>query len=218
MPPPSIRRTATMSGYDEAQERGLDPDVLKRAWRFAAAYRGRLFLSLLTLAAASGIAILPPLVFRHLIDDAIPQQDFGMVNWLFLAAVVLAATSTALGLLNRWFSARIGEGLIYDLRVALYAHTQRMPIGFFTRTQTGSLLSRLNNDVVGAQATITTAATVASDLLTLTATLAAMLALSWKVTLIALSVIPFFVILDRKVGRRFLGDAVAPTGCPTTRA
>ena len=160
------------------------------------------YLGTIVLAAFAGT--LPPLVFKALIDNALPpdNSDPGLVNLLFVAAVALAVVITALNLVNRWLGSRIGEGLIYDLRVALFDHVQRMPIGFFTRTQTGSLMSRLSNDVLGAQQTVGATASVASDLFTLVFTLAAMLALSWKVTLLSLLVIPIFVLLDRRLANR----------------
>ena len=139
-----------------------------------------------------------------MIDNALPpgHRDPGLVNWLFVIAVVVAVVITGLNLVNRWLGSAIGEGLIYDLRVSLYDHVQRMPIAFFTRTQTGSLMSRLSNDVLGAQQTVGTAASATSDLFTLVFTLFAMLTLSWKVTLLALVVIPGFVLLDRRLAHR----------------
>lgn len=193
---------ARMPGAADEIEKGLDTAALRRAWKFAGPYHLPLVLNLVTLAVATAIAATPPLIFRKLIDTAIPHHNYGLVNWLFIAAIAIAFANTGLGLLNRWFSSWIGEGLIFDLRVALYEHIQRMPIGFFTRTQTGSVLSRIGNDVVGAQSTITTASTVASDLLTLGVTLTAMLALSWQVTVLALIVVPFFILLDRRLGKR----------------
>lgn len=178
--------------------------MLARTLRFARPYARPLIFSVLCILGASLIAILPPLVFKHLIDEAIPNGDLGLVNWLFLAAVGLAIASTVLTVTNRYLSATIGEGLIYDLRVKLYDHVQRMPVAFFTRTRTGSLLSRLNNDVVGAQATVTTSTNLISDVLTLGTTLAAMIALSPQVTLLAFAVVPLFVLLDRYVGRRLV--------------
>ena len=205
----------------------LDPEELKnakvnratlwRAWGFARAYRGRLIAYLGTIALAALVGTLPPLIFKALIDDALPpgHRDPGLVNWLFVVAVVVAVVITGLNLVNRWLGSTIGEGLIYDLRVALYDHVQRMPIAFFTRTQTGSLMSRLSNDVLGAQQTVGTAASVTSDLFTLVFTLAVMLALSWKVTLLSLVVIPGFVLLDR-APRPPPGRAVpAPHGAST---
>jgi ATP-binding cassette subfamily B protein len=189
--------------YDERQDDEVfSLAALRRAWQFARPYRKLIALNLLSLAAATGFAVLPPLVFKYLIDDAIPDKSFGMVNVLFAAAIALALINTGFGLLNRWFGAIIGESLIFDLRCQLYSHVQRMPLAFFTRTQTGSLMSRLNSDVVGAQATVTTAGSVISDVLTLAVTLTAMIALSWEVTLLALLVVPIFILLDRFVGRR----------------
>ena len=184
-------------------ERGIDRATLRRAVRFARPYRGLIILHLAGLAATSLAAVLPPLVLKALVDRAdAGTLDTGVINWLVAAAVSVALVTTGLGLLNRWLGSRIGEGLIYDLRVALFEHVQRMPVAFFTHTQTGSLLSRLSNDVLGAQQVVGTLATVTSDIFTLITTLTAMLILSWKVTLLALLVIPGFVVLDRRMARR----------------
>jgi ATP-binding cassette, subfamily B, bacterial len=182
----------------------MDGATLRRAWGFGRAYRGRLIAYLGTIILAALAGTLPPLIFKALIDDALSpgHRDPGLVNWLFVAAVAVAVVITGLNLVNRWLGSAIGEGLIYDLRVALYDHVQRMPIAFFTRTQTGSLMSRLSNDVLGAQQTVGTTASVTSDLFTLIFTLGAMLALSWKVTLLSLLVIPGFLLLDRRMARR----------------
>ncbi|HVF76094.1 MAG TPA: ABC transporter ATP-binding protein [Acidimicrobiales bacterium] len=180
----------------------LDRAVVRRAWAFVRPYRAMLFVYLGVIVLASVLGVVPPLIFKHLIDHAIPERDMGLVNLLAFAAVGLAVVTTGLSLLNRWFGARIGEGVIYDLRVALYHHVQSMPIAFFTRTQTGALLSRLSNDVVGAQQTVGTVATVTSNVLQLVTTLAAMVVLSWQITGLALMVLPAFVVLDRRLGRR----------------
>ena len=184
-------------------ERGVDRMTLRRAFRFARPYRVLLGLQLAGLAAAALVAVLPPLVLKSLVDHAEARTlNAGTLNVLVAAAVGVALATTALGLLNRWLGSRIGEGLIYDLRVALYEHVQRMPIAFFTHTQTGSLLSRLSNDVLGAQQVVGTLTKVTSDVFTLVSTLTAMLILSWRVTLLALLVIPGFVVLDRRMARR----------------
>jgi len=146
--------------------------------------------------------VLPPLVFKRLIDHALPSRNDREVTLLFLAAVALALIQTGLNLVGRWFGAFIGEGIIYDLRSKLYAHVQRMPMAFFTRVQTGSLLSRLSNDVLGAQQTVGTLTSVVSDLFGLAMTLAVMVVLSWQVTLATLLVVPVFLVLDRRLGRR----------------
>jgi ATP-binding cassette subfamily B protein len=160
---------------------------------------------LLTMVVTSLVAIGPPLVFKRLIDRAIPRGDLRLVNLLVIAAVALALSETALRLVNRYFSARIGEGLIYDLRTALYDHVQRMPIAFFTRTQTGQLLSRMNNDVVGAQGTVSTLTTVTNDIFLLAATVSTMVFLSWKVTLFALLIVPGILAVDRTLSPKMVG-------------
>ena len=188
----------------EVKDAKIDLATLRRAWGFARAYRGQLIAHLGTIVLAALVGTLPPLVFKVLIDNALPpgHRDPGLVNWLVAAAVALAVAITGLNLVNRWLGSRIGEGLIYDLRVTLYNHVQRMPIAFFTRAQTGSLMSRLSSDVLGAQQTVGTAASATSDVFTLAFTLTAMLALSWKATLLSLVVIPGFVLLDRRLARR----------------
>ena len=184
-------------------ERGIDRATLRRAWAFARPYRGLLALQLAGLAGTAVMGILPPLVLKALVDRAVAHRlSTGGVDLLVLAAVAIALAMTGLGLLNRWLGSRIGEGLIYDLRVALFRHVQRMPVAFFTYTQTGSLLSRLSNDVLGAQQAVGTLSTVTSDLFTLATTLTAMLLLSWKVTLLALVVVPVFIVLDRRMAKR----------------
>jgi len=184
-------------------ERGIDRATLRRAWAFARPYRGLLALQLSGLAATAVIGILPALVLKALIDRAVAHHlSNAGVNVLVGLAVGIALTMTGLGLLNRWLGSRIGEGLIYDLRVALFDHVQRMPVAFFTYTQTGSLLSRMGNDVLDAQQAVGTLSTVVSDVFTLATTLTAMLLLSWQATGLALLVVPGFVALDRKMAKR----------------
>jgi ATP-binding cassette subfamily B protein len=189
---------------EEIRNAKVSRATLARAWGFARPYRWLLAAYLGTIALAALVGTLPPLIFKALIDGALPPApaEPGLVDRLFVAAVVVAVAITSLNLVNRWLGSRIGEGLIFDLRVALYDHVQRMPIAFFTRTQTGALMSRLSNDVLGAHQTVGTTASVASDLLTLAFTLGVMLTLSWKVTLLSLLVIPGFVVLDRRMARR----------------
>jgi ATP-binding cassette subfamily B protein len=194
-------------------EHGVDRATLRRAVRFARPYRWLLVLHLAGLAATSLALVLPPLVLKALVDRAdAGTLDTGIINWLVAAAVSVALVATGLGLLNRWLASRIGEGLIYDLRVALFEHVQRMPVAFFTHTQTGSLLSRLSNDVLGAQQVVGTLASVTSDIFTLVTTLTAMLILSWRVTLLALLVIPGFVVLDRRMAKRLAALSRARMG------
>jgi len=172
-----------------------------RVIAFAGPYRSSIVGFLLTIVAATFLGLLPPLLIREVFDDAIVNGDSGYVNVLFLFMVAAALGEASLGLVERWLSSRIGEGLIYDLRVRLFDHVQRMPLAFFTRTQTGTLISRLNNDVIGAQRAFTgTLGTVVGNVITLGGTLIAMLLLEWKLTLLAIVILPFFVIPARRVG------------------
>lgn len=183
--------------------RRLERSLLRRVWTFAGPYRLSIagFLSAILLAAV--LALVPPFVFRAIIDDAIPDADRSLIWILASLAVGAAIFDAALAIAQRWFSARIGEGLIYDLRVALFDKVQQMPVAFFTRTQTGSLISRLNNDVVGAQSAVTsTLGSVVSNVVVLITTLAAMLALEWRLTLLSLVVLPVFIIPAKRVGQR----------------
>src|ERR671915_249750 len=181
----------------------LDRAVIARVWRFVRAYHRKVYAFVLVTAASAGVAVLPPLVFRRLIDRAIPAGDLASINRLAALALGLSLAGAALGLLGSMIAVRVGEGLIFDLRTALYDHVQRMPIAFFTRTQTGALISRLNNDVVGAQQAVTgTLGSVVSSAITLGITIVAMLVLSWQITLLALFVLPLFLLPSKRVGRR----------------
>src|SRR5579871_938727 len=180
----------------------VDRASLRRAWAFARPYRAKLIAYLIVIVVTSIVAVAPPLVFKRLIDHSIPNKDLHGVTMLFLLAVLLALGQTGLNLVGRWYSAVIGEGLIYDMRTRLYEHVQRMPMAFFTRVQTGSLLSRLSNDVLGAQQTVGTLSSVVSDLLTLVTVIGVMVVLSWQVTIATLIVVPLFILLDRKLGQR----------------
>jgi ATP-binding cassette subfamily B protein len=186
----------------------LERDVLRRVFGFARPYRSQLvgFLLMVILAAIAGA--IPPLLLRQLIDRGLPGRssphgNLGVVTWVALAATGLAVGGAALSLGQRWFSARIGEGLIYDLRRSLFDHVQAMPLSFFTRTQTGALMSRLNNDVIGAQNAVTnTLGTVLSNLITVGVTLSVMLGLEWRLTVLTMLVLPAFIIPAKRIGRR----------------
>ena len=181
----------------------LERETLRRVWRFARPYRTTIGIFLAAILVSALVAIIPPFVFRAILDTAIPEGNRALVWLLALAAVAAALTEAALAIVQRWGSARVGEGLIYDLRVALFNKVQRMPIAFFTRTQTGSLISRLNNDVIGAQSAVTsTLGTAVSNAVVLVTTVAAMLALEWRLTLLSLVVLPAFIIPARRVGKR----------------
>jgi ATP-binding cassette, subfamily B, bacterial len=192
-----------MGDAAELKARGLDRTVARRAWGLTRPYRKRLVLFLLLIVAAAGVSALPPLLIRAVIDDAIPSADTSLLGWLFAGMLGVALVVAGISLVERWLSASIGEELILDLRTMLYRHVHAMPIAFFTRTQTGALITRLNNDVIGAQRALTgTLGGIVDNLIGVTVTLAVMLALEWRVTLIAVALLPVFVIPARIVGRR----------------
>ena len=181
----------------------IDRSSLRRVWQFARPYRTTIVVFLVAILLAALFELVPPFVFRSIIDDAIPSADRGRIWTLAAIAVVAAAVDATLAIVQRWLSSRIGEGLIYDLRVALFDKVQRMPVAFFTRTQTGSLISRLNNDVVGAQNAVTsTLGSIVSNVVVLVTTLGAMLALEWRLTILSLVVLPIFIVPARRVGQR----------------
>ncbi len=183
--------------------RRLDRAVVRRAWGLTRPYRGRLALFLLLIVAVAGVSALPPLLIRTVIDEAIPAGDTRLLTWLFAGMLAVALVVAAISLVERWLSSSIGEELILDLRTMLYRHVQSMPIAFFTRTQTGALITRLNNDVIGAQRALTgTLGGIVDNLIGVTVTLTVMLALEWRVTLIAVALLPVFVVPARIVGRR----------------
>jgi ATP-binding cassette subfamily B protein len=181
----------------------LPKGIVKRIAGFAKPYRLQLgvFLVLIIMSALVGAA--NPLILRAIIDNGIREHHPGEVIVLALIVAGLAVVSAGLTLWQRWISARIGEGLIYDMRTKVFTHVGRMPVAFFTRTQTGALVSRLNNDVLGAQQAFTdTFSSVVGNLITVVVTLAAMFVLSWQITLLALAMLPVFVFPSRWVGRR----------------
>ncbi len=187
----------------KAEGATLDRGLVRRVASWTAPYKAQLVGFLIAIVAGSLLALVPPLVFRTIIDETLPNGDSTGLAWLSLLVVGAAVVAMVASLLERFWSARIGEGLIYDLRVALFDHVQRMPVQFFTRSQTGALVSRLNNDVIGAQRAVTgTLGTVASNVVTLITTVITMIALDWRVTIVSVLLLPLFLIPAKRVGRR----------------
>jgi ATP-binding cassette subfamily B protein len=181
----------------------LQEGTLRRVWTFARPYRSTIILFLLAIISSALLALVPPFVFRSIIDNAIPDSNRGQIVVLAGLAALAAVGDAGLAIVQRWTSAKVGEGLIYDLRRALFAKIQRMPIAFFTRTPTGSITSRLNNDVIGAQTAVTsTLGSIVSNVIVLVTTLAAMFWLQWQLTLLTLIVLPLFIVPARRVGAR----------------
>jgi ATP-binding cassette subfamily B protein len=181
----------------------LAPGTLRRIAAFARPYRHLIAAFLALVVVGALLVVATPLLVQRLIDDGVVAGDARVVTVLSLAIAAIAVLDGLLGLTERWLSARIGEGLIYDLRTTVFDHVQRQPIAFFMRTQTGALVSRLNTDVIGAQQALTsTLAGVVSNVLTLVVVLVAMMALSWQITVASLLLLPVFLVPARWVGRR----------------
>ena len=197
----------TMMGFrrdpDVVNGKLVERALIRRVIGMTRPYRAALIGFLVTVVLLSFIGVVPALLFRALLDDAVGSKDETLVAVLALAAVGVAFANAALSLVQRRYSAKVGEGLIYDMRVALFDHVQRLPISFFTRVQTGALMSRMNGDVIGAQQAVTnTIGTVVQNVITLIITLGFMFALEWRLTLLTLIVLPAFIIPARRIGRK----------------
>jgi ATP-binding cassette subfamily B protein len=190
------------SDPEKVKGASLSTNLLRRVLGFARPYRWMLAGFLLIIVLEALVALVPVLLFKEIID-VIPSGDRGRVTALALLIVAAAVATAALSFFDRWWSSRIGEGVIFDLRVQLFDHVQRLPLAFFTRTQTGALISRMNNDVIGAQRAVTgTLGTVVSNVVVLTTTLIAMFVLQWQITLVALVLLPIFIVPAKRIGRK----------------
>ena len=181
----------------------LKPGTIRRIAGYARPYRVQLTIFLIATALDACITVVNPLLLRELIDGGIVTKDEGVVVVVGVTVAAVAVFDAFLGVVNRWYSSRIGEGLIYDLRTQVFDHVQRQPLAFFTRAQTGSLVSRLDGDVVGAQqAIVGTLSSVLSNVLSVIVILITLFYLSWQVSLLALVLIPLFIYPARRIGRR----------------
>lgn len=184
----------------------LASGTFKRIMRFAAPYWRQITIFLVIIIANAVLVVVTPLLLQRLIDDGITPKDSDVVTRLALIVALVAVLEAGLTLLQRWYSAQVGEGVIYDLRTQVFGHVQRMPIAFFTRTQTGALISRLNSDVIGAQQALTsTLAGVVSNVISLVLVAGAMFVLSWQITTLSLMMLPLFLVPARFVGRKLSG-------------
>ncbi len=197
----------TMMGFrhdpDAVRGKQVERALIRRVAGMTRPYRKALIGFLITVVVLAGIGVVPAFLFKVLVDDALGSKDKQLVLELATAFVGVAFANAALGVLQRWYSATVGEGLIYDMRVALFDHVQRLPISFFTRVQTGALMSRMNGDVVGAQQAVTnTIGTVVQNIITLAITLSVMFTLEWRLTLLTLVALPAFIVPARRIGRK----------------
>ena len=196
----------SLTADQSVKNQKLKPGTLKRIADFAIPYKVLLAFFLITVVIDAFLIVATPLLLRRLIDEGVIPKNTELVTNLAIAVGVIAIADALFSMAGRWFSSRIGEGLIYDLRKQIFEHVQRQSIAFFTRTQTGALISRLNSDVIGAQQAFTsTLSGVISNLLGLILVAITMFTLSWQITLISLVLLPVFLIPTKWVGRKLQG-------------
>jgi ATP-binding cassette subfamily B protein len=193
----------TLTQDQSVKNQKLKPGTVKRIISFATPYKKALTIFLITVVIDALLAVAPPLLLKRLIDEGVLKNNAALVTELAILVAVLAIADAGFNLIGRWYSSKIGEGLIFDLRRMIFDHVQRQSIAFFTRTQTGALISRLNSDVIGAQSAFTaTLSGVISNVLSLIIVVTTMLILSWKITLLALILLPLFLFPTKWVGRK----------------
>ena len=193
----------SMTADPSVKSQKLKPGTFKRIVGYAKPYKSHIALFLVTVVIDAILIVSTPLILRKLIDDAVVPKNAALVTQLALAVGGLAILDAVFNVVGRWFSSRIGEGLIFDLRTQLFSHVQSQSIAFFTRTQTGALISRLNSDVIGAQQAFTsTLSSVVSNGFTLILVAGTMFFLSWQITTIALLLLPLFIYPTKWVGRK----------------
>lgn len=194
-----MRGWSAVMQRDESQEAPkLTRELLLRIWSYAKPYRWLVLASLFTILLTTAVSLLSPQLFRLMIDEAIPEEDSRMITLLALGMMAIPLINGVIGIFQRRLNATVGEGLIYDLRRNLYSHMQQMSLRFFTQTRTGELMSRLNNDVMGAQTAINdTTVNIVTNLVKVVATLAIMFAMDWRLTLLSVAVLPLFTIPAR---------------------
>ncbi|RUL92180.1 ABC transporter ATP-binding protein [Verrucosispora sp. FIM060022] len=198
-PSPSGRGHRTLSAEEKAQARQVS---LRRIGRLFTPHRPALAVVTAIIVASSIIAMATPFLLRTVIDRALPEGDTTLLVWLVLGMVAVAAVTAVLGVVQTWISTRVGQQVMHRLRTDVFGHLQRQSLGFFTRTRTGEVQSRITNDIGGMQSVVTSTATaVASNLTTVVATAVAMVALSWQLSLVSLVVLPPAIWLTRRVAR-----------------
>ena len=187
---------------EQLPDRKLAKGTVRRIVGFAKPYKKMLAAFLVLIVVDAVISAVTPLIFGTIVNDIVGRKRSLVINLALLVAG-LAVLDAGLTLAMRYYSARIGEGLIFDMRSRVFRHVQRMPVAFFTRTQTGALVTRLNNDVLGAQQAFTgTFSTVISNVISVTLVLIAMFVLSWQITLVSLAMLPVFIFPARFIGRK----------------
>lgn len=189
--------------HAQSDRRPFSRASLRRIAEFARPHRRNIGMYLLLSVVIAALGVATPVLAGRVIDAIVDRADLSVITWLAVLIAAIALVEAGLGILNRWLSASIGEDLILDLRTTVFDHVQRMPVAFFTRTRTGALVSRLNSDVIGAQRAFSdTLSGVVGNLVTLAITLVVMIGISWQITLLALLLLPIFVVPARHMGVR----------------
>ena len=192
-----------MTADPSVKNQKLKPGTVKRIASFAKPYKKHITIFLITVVIEALLIVTSPLLLRELIDKGVIPKDGALVTKLALAVAFIAIFDALISIVGRWFSARIGEGLIYDLRSQVFEHVQRQSVAFFTRTQTGALISRINSDVIGAQQAFTaTLSGVVSNSVSLVLVVGTMLVLSWQITIVSLLLLPLFLVPTKWVGKK----------------
>lgn len=193
----------SMTADQSVKNQKLKPGTVKRIASFAQPYKTHIAIFLVTVVIEALLIITSPLLLKQLIDKGVIPKDGALVTKLALAVALIAIFDSLISIVGRWFSARIGEGLIYDLRSQVFEHVQRQSVAFFTRTQTGALISRINSDVIGAQQAFTaTLSGVVSNVVSLVLVVGTMLILSWQITVVSLLLLPLFLLPTKWVGKK----------------
>ena len=193
----------TLTQDQSVKDQKLKPGTVKRIARYALPYKRSLIFFLITVVIDAMLVVSTPLLLKRLVDEGVIPGNSSLVTQLALLVGVIAVADALVNMVGRWFSARIGEGLIFDLRTQVFRHIQKQSIAFFTRTQTGALISRINSDVIGAQQAFTmTLSGVVSNLLSLVLVIGTMLILSWQITIVSLLLVPAFLLPTKWVGRK----------------
>ena len=194
----------SLTSDQSVKEQKLKSGTVSRIVNYAKPYKRSIFLFLITVVIDALLVVASPLILKKLIDEGVIPGDSKLVTEMALLVGLVAVADAITSLIGRWFSSRIGEGLIYDLRSEVFGHVQKQSIAFFTRTQTGALISRINSDVIGAQQAFTsTLSGLVSNVLTLLLVAGAMFALSWQITVLSLLLLPIFLLPTRWVGRNY---------------
>jgi ATP-binding cassette subfamily B protein len=194
--------TATLNNVQDGKPK-ITWGLLKRVWDYAHPYRGWIIGMLLMTLASTGLGLLTPLILRQLIDKTLPDKDLHSLLWLTIALVMIPLLTGVLSVFLRQFNSRVGEGITYDLRADLFSYLQRMSLSFFTHTKIGELMSRLNNDVIGAQsAIVNTIVNIITNLIQAVVMLSIMFVLEWRLTLLSIAILPFLLLIADRLAKR----------------